>query len=319
VGSEPAHVSVYIDGDRRYTVRTADLESIGSQLRGKKPFSIFYSIGLPILISILTVLGTTIVGQMFQYVSWRNSTLLANATDRAALATATYEKASHAISARYYATKNYLNAALDLNRNDDPDNKINQLQIALDKQAFTDFDNALKTWADAYDQLASDIDFHMDRPILHGSERISAKDFQDLKCDQMLTSELQRLNLNVYSLKVQLAAVNYCFARSLIDFDYERRMAVAKRDYTISKIEEAKASQANENVRSMSNEFRCYAQRRLAMFEEQKRKSIFKLSSWIADRLSQLIWPPVNATAVELSQALEECDFTKPARHAAFH
>lgn len=319
VGAEPAHVSVSIDGDRRYTVRTADLESIGAQLRGKKAFSIFYSVGLPILISILTVIGTTLVGQFFQYVSWRNSTLLTNATERSSLATATYQKASHAMSARYYATRLYLSAALDINRKDDPENKFSQMQIAADKLIFTAYDEALKSWADTYDQLASDLDFHMDRPILRGSERVSTKDFANLKCDQMLTSELQRLKLNVYSLKVQFAAIHYCFAKALVEFDYERKKAVADRTYVISRREETQASQANENVRSMSNEFRCYAQHRLATFDEQKRKSIFKLSAWIADRISQLFWPPVNATMADLSEALDECDFTKPAKHARVH
>ena len=78
-GAEPGHVSVYIDGDRRFIVRTSDLENIGFRLRGRRQFSVFNSIGLPILISLLTVVGTTTIGQVIQYVSWRNSTKLQTA------------------------------------------------------------------------------------------------------------------------------------------------------------------------------------------------------------------------------------------------
>ena len=314
-GSQPAHVSVFIDGDRRFTVRTSDLENIGAQLRGKKSFSVFYSIGLPILISLLTVVGTTLVGQFFQYVSWRNSTLLAQTTERVSLAKATYEKASEAISARYYASKLYLDAALELNRNHEVEAKpFKAIDLDLNKKHFNSFHEQMKTWSNSYDQLLSDIDFNMDRPLLWHSERVSVRNFDKLKCDQMLTSELKRLNLNVYSLKVQFAAINYCFTQSLVPFDIETKRVVASKDYIIPKTEKAAAVQRNEDVRSMANEFRCYAQHRIAMFEEQQRKSIFKLSKWIADRLSLVFSKPADAVGADLKASLEECDFTKPAK-----
>jgi hypothetical protein len=136
-GAVLAHVSLFIDGDRRFTVRSSDLENIGAQLRGKKSFSIFYSIGLPIIISLLTVVGTTLVGQFFQYVSWRNSTQLQQATDRSALANRAYEQASQAMSARYYATKLYLDASMNLNRKLDVDDKL--FQLDLNKKHFNAF------------------------------------------------------------------------------------------------------------------------------------------------------------------------------------
>lgn len=80
-GNRPASVSVYIDGDRRFAVRTSDLENIGAQLRGKKQFSVFYSIVLPVMISLVTIIGTTMIAQFFQYISWRNSAALQKATE----------------------------------------------------------------------------------------------------------------------------------------------------------------------------------------------------------------------------------------------
>jgi hypothetical protein len=313
-GSEPAHVSVIVDGDRRFTVRTSDLENIGAQLRGKKGFSWFYSIGLPIMISLLTVVGTTLVGQFFQYVSWRNSTELQNATDRAARAKTAYEAAARAISERYDAAKLFLDAANDLaNRKTDIPSKLFVLDLERNKQHVNAFYDQLKRWNTSYDQLLSDIDSHMDRPILWHSQRVSIADFRGkFRCDAMLFSELGRLKMPVHSLKVQFAAVSYCFDRSLLPFDHEIGRAVMDKDFVIPPGEKRVAAQANIDARAMSNEFRCYAQRRIALYEQQKRKAIFKLSNWLSDKVWRV--DPNDAIRRSLVRALEDCDFSKPAK-----
>jgi len=80
--TDGAEVSVFIDGDKKLCIRSSDLEAIGEQLRGKKKFSLFNYIFLPIGISVLTVIGTTLVTQTFQYVSWRNATTLQQVVTR---------------------------------------------------------------------------------------------------------------------------------------------------------------------------------------------------------------------------------------------
>jgi len=311
-GSEPAHVAVTVDGANRYTIRSSDLEAIGAQLRGKKSFSFFNSIVVPAV----AVLATTLIAQLFQYISWRNSTRLQETTERAVAARVAYEQVSKAMSARYYATKLYLDAVAELNRKADAGNKLSDLEVTLNQARFNEFEKEMGNWYDSYDQLLNDIDFKLDRPVLWHSERTSVHDFKDnkygkLRCDGMLMTELPRLHLNVNSVKVQFAAINYCFSQSLVPFNFERTSAITKADYVVSQKVKDDVAQANEDVRSMTNEFRCYAQHRIALFEQQRRKSIFKLSRWFTEKISALFGDPSQATRDALKTALDECDYTK--------
>jgi len=93
----PAYVHIEREGESRYRILSSSLEHIGEQLRGKRRFSIFNSIILPVIVTIVTVLVTG----SFQYISWQNTIKLQQATDRAS---ATYDNASGEIEKRYYAT-----------------------------------------------------------------------------------------------------------------------------------------------------------------------------------------------------------------------
>lgn len=316
-GTEPAHVSILIDGDRRFTVRTSDLENIGAQLRGKKSFSIFYSIVVPAL----AVFVSTGIAQTFQYISWRNDTRLKQATERAEAAKAAYGQASKAISKRYYATLVYLDAALALNKKIGLDDTLHNVDLKFNQKSFDDYNDQMKSWSDSYDQILSDIDFYMDRPILWNAQRTTVADFNKLDCTDKSTllSEMQRLKLNINSLKVQFAAIDYCFHQAMLPFDIEMRKALTGKDYyAIPPTEKTAAAKSLESVRSMSNEFRCFAQHRIALFNEEKRKSIFKLSRWVSDRISLLFVNPAKTARADLKKQLEktidECDFTKKAQ-----
>ena len=305
--SEPAHVSILIDGDRKYTVRTSDLENIGAQLRGKKSFSVFNSIGLPIMISVLTVIVTTLIGQTFQYVSWRNSTALQKATSQAQKAVEAFDKASLAVSQRYYATYLYLDAARDLaNRKADVDSKLYKLDLDLNQQRFRAFYQQLKAWNENYDQILTNIDYSLDGAVLGKHERVSAKSFEKFNCNEMLISELQRLKLNIYSLKIQFAALNYCFASSIKDFSDEKEKAIADNTFAVSDKIYKSAVSLSINIHSMSNEFRCFGQQRIRYLERRKQAAIFRLSTWIHDKFVQ----PVDTLAAHLKQMSQECDFT---------
>src|SRR6185312_10490807 len=80
------------------------LEQIGAQLRGRREFSIFQSIILPLIVSVVTI----ILSSAFQYVSWFNSVGLKDATDVADKAARTYETSAAAIGTRHYATVVFL-------------------------------------------------------------------------------------------------------------------------------------------------------------------------------------------------------------------
>lgn len=317
-GSEPACVSVYIDGDPRFTVRTSDLENIGAQLRGKSRFSAFNSIVMPIMISLLTVIGTTIVGQVFQYVSWRNSNALQTATARTERARETFQKASLALSKRYYATLLFLGAATDLANLKGADSKLYKLNNELDQQRFNGFYAQLKSWNDDYDQNLTSIDYNLDGPVLHKHEHVSIANFynkddkaKNIDCSQMLLTELARLKLNVDSIKVQFAALNYCFANSISDFSNAKNNAVIGND-TISNDVKNSASQLNESVRQMSDEFRCYAQHYIIYLGQQKQASIFRPTTWIYDwsagALLKLFVSPPNLLPSYLTQTRQDCD-----------
>jgi hypothetical protein len=317
--TQPAQVSVDIVGDRRFTVRTNDLENIGEQLRGKKAFSFFYSIGLPILISLATVIGTTVIGQLFQYISWRNSTKLQTVTVQAQRATNAFQKASLAISKRYYATYLFLSATHDLaNQKTDVDSKLFKLAVDLEQQRFNSFYQQLTSWNEDYDQTLTSIDYSLDGPVLAKHERVSYADFDNkINCKGMLVSELQRLKLNVNSLKIQFAAINFCFTQSIRDFNDAKDKAITDNTDVIPDAVKEAASNLNEDVRSMSNEFRCFAQNRIGFLERRRQTSIFKITSWLYD--NSLGWvvawfaTPRDLTAEHLTQTLKNCDFSKPA------
>ena len=119
----PAHdVSVRIEqeGANSFRIQSDQLEQIGAQLRGRREFSIFQSIILPLIVSVATI----VLSSAFQYVSWFNSVGVKDATDVADKAARTYETAAAAIGTRHYATvvflpslKHFVQAKADAEQN----------------------------------------------------------------------------------------------------------------------------------------------------------------------------------------------------------
>ena len=105
-------VSLYVEqeGTNKFKIQSGQLEQIGAQLRGRREFSIFQSIILPLIVSVATI----VLSSAFQYVSWFNSVGLKDATDVADKAARTYESAAAAIGRRHYATLVFLPSLRDL-------------------------------------------------------------------------------------------------------------------------------------------------------------------------------------------------------------
>ena len=114
--SDPSlhEVSLYVEqeGTNKFKIQSGQLEQIGAQLRGRREFSIFQSIILPLIVSVATI----VLSSAFQYVSWFNSVGLKDATDVADKAARTYESAAAAIGMRHYATLVFLPSLRDLVR-----------------------------------------------------------------------------------------------------------------------------------------------------------------------------------------------------------
>ena len=106
------YVCIEKEGRSKFKIQSDQLEQIGTQLRGPKKFPVFHSIILPAIVSFFTFLLTS----FFQYVSWSNSVNLQNATEMAANAERTYEKAAAAIGRRHYAMLVFLPSLRDLAR-----------------------------------------------------------------------------------------------------------------------------------------------------------------------------------------------------------
>src|SRR3954454_10408576 len=109
-GPIPVMLTVETEGNKKFKYVTTVLGTIASQLRPKASFSVFNSVLVPIGVTVLTALLTTTVGQLFQYVSWRNSTTQQEAQDQVTNATAAYNNAAVEIAKRYYRTLVFIGA-----------------------------------------------------------------------------------------------------------------------------------------------------------------------------------------------------------------
>lgn len=240
-GSSVGEAYVYVEQEEgsKFKIRSDQLEQIGAQLRGKRHFSIFSSIILPIIIAIATVSVTS----LFQYMSWLNSVKVQNATDVTANAERAYEKAAAAIGVRQYATFLFLPSLRELikdaratveahaNANADraeaqtsplkayasvpSDLPLLKSDLEIKHQRFASYYQQLKFWNENYDRLLTDIDYALDRPVFGQAgkpqEKTSYRRLSQIDCSKSLTQELQRLQFNPSSLKLRFAGINKCF------------------------------------------------------------------------------------------------------------
>jgi hypothetical protein len=193
------------EGANKYKIQSDQLEQIGAQLRGRRTFSIFNSIILPIIVSAATIFFSS----GFQYISWFNEVNLKAATDVADRAARAYENSVTAIGTRYYATFVFLPSLKDLvldkaktvssamaltteikdgetnvkkrkpaaarsqlgptvqNDGVTKDNEIplHKYHRDVTQKRFASYYEQLKLWNENYDHLLSDIDYALDRPV----------------------------------------------------------------------------------------------------------------------------------------------------------
>jgi hypothetical protein len=134
--------------DDRYRLYTDpdDLQRIGELLRGKPVFSFFSSIGLPALVTLITIVLGTMVTAGLQYISWTNSERLQRAADQANRANTAYNDAITAINRLHYASLVAIPALQDeLARTTSNNSALQATFIKIDDQRITSY----------YDQLAT--------------------------------------------------------------------------------------------------------------------------------------------------------------------
>ena len=316
-----AYVYVEQEEGSKFKIRSDQLEQIGAQLRGRRQFSVFSSIILPIIIAIATVSVTS----LFQYVSWLNSVKVQNATDVTANAERAYERAAAAIGVRQHATFLFLpslrelimdaRATAEAHANasvDRPEkayasvpSEIPLLRSDLDikNQRFASYYQQLKFWNENYDRLLTDIDYALDRPVFgqagRPSEKTSYQRLSQIDCSKPLTQELQRMKFNPSSLKLRFAGINKCFRDTNAILDQQLTAAksalslpVWQRDdddKSVPGFSQDTDKQITKNLESLhdkANAFRCYALRRIEYYRTQKEFSILSLSyarRWLTD------------------------------------
>ena len=272
-------VSVVVEptDDKKFRIATTDLQTIASQLRSKSKFSVFNSVIIPIGVTILTALATTAIGQVFQYISWKNSTNLQAAEDRTKRATAAYTRASSEIQERLYATIVFVPAVRDLiNRKEPLELALYNLESSLIKNRFVAYNDQIKKWNVSYEQILGEIDFGLDRPVkIH--ETTHQAIIQRVDCSKSLPEQMKLVGLNANSLKLQFATIKYCFAnaKALLAFNDAREKAVTDKSFIMDQSLADAAEDSLSAINSMSNIFRCYALSRIELLKDQEEPSIY--------------------------------------------
>jgi hypothetical protein len=314
-GTHQADVLLHVEQEapNKFKIESDQLEQIGLKLRGPRRFSVFNSIVLPALVTLLT----TILTGTFQYVSWINTVRLQDASSVADRAAETFDKAASLIGQRRYATLIFIPSARDLVQSQpaaaSPNAKANRTsrssaaifdtasrEIPADAVtptpaparplAKTNFEllnarynsyyDKLKQWNEGYDQLIAEIDGNLDRPILAdagiaGSPvTIFQKQISAIRCDNSLLDELEKAHLNKNSLKLQFAIINRCF-QGLHNILDDQLTKVLK--HAADNIDQKVITDANNGLNYISttaNVFRCFALFRIKYYKSQKQKSI---------------------------------------------
>jgi hypothetical protein len=277
------------EGDR-YSILSTDLEAIGSQLRGKSRFSIFNSIIVPVMVTLVTLASTS----LFQYISWKNSIKLQGVSEEAASASKTYDRAASEIEKRYYATYLFQVAVKTIANRKISDTQLSQYDIALQQRRFDGFYAQLASWNQNYNQLLNDISYDLDRPIFpkfpekphqtrsetntiwtETAYQITKEKMNKIRCKiDSLPEEIRSNGLDQLALTYHFAVINKCFASALNDFATIKDEVLSNKDRVISSEEFEKADTELDGVRSMLNEFRCYALIRIHFLTARKDRTI---------------------------------------------
>lgn len=304
------------DGPERFRIHSDQLEDIGTKLRGRPRFSVFNSVVLPLIVTLATLIFTG----LFQFISWWNSVSLQNATDVANRAAETAEKVTAAIDGRRYSTFVFISTLRDLvdakfnperpsdvlsgtssttgaggERAINPVASLNlERQLPLDlletnlrKTRFESYYDQLKRWNERIDQLLTDVNYTLDRPIFmqatgapegrHEGIAIYYEKLKNVDCMRSMTDSLKELGLNPNSLKLRLAGLNNCFIQ--LNFLLARTKDGTNPDLASDREFDKKLHARLDHIHTMGSELRCYALHRVDYYIKRKEDSIVSPAS----------------------------------------
>lgn len=277
----PGEVEIVVEDQKgeRFRVRgsTSQIEHLGELLRGKSKNVNIRTVLASVAATLGTILFTATIGATFQYVSWLDTVRQQNATDRAMKAAETYEKAAAAIISRSYKSTVYLSAIQEGN-----DKSKKQTAVKGDdddkQKASVAYADEIGNWNEGYDNLLTNIDYSLDRPILRFAEipvrnPVSSKQTNRIDCTNSLDEQMDAVGMDHRSLKGQFAVINFCFVHASSQFEALRTGAVLDQK-----------TKANPRILlsamdSMFNEFRCYALRRTEFYYGLKELAILSPGS----------------------------------------
>jgi hypothetical protein len=304
-------VTIYLEqeGKNKFKIQTDQLEQIGAQLRGRRKFSIFQSIILPLIV------GGSIFTYFFQYISWSNQVAVQKATEVATKAAHTYENVAGMLHTRLYATLVFLPSLRDMAEDKAKRNIVTSIEqqntkkrstqsstasastsaasteeslhnhvLDIKKQRFAHYYEQLKLWNENYDRLVSDIEITFDQPVFRQAGVFEVFPLlrswlSQINCSNSLTEELQRLKLNPNSLKFGFAALHWCFIQTNGELDGLLTEAIASTAPSFNRAKEFKIRDNLDALHSNINVFRCYALSRLDYYDSERYLSVLNVLS----------------------------------------
>jgi hypothetical protein len=281
--SKPIEVTVEIAEGQptHYIIRASQLDEIGKLLRGEPRSSFISSVFLPFIIAFITAC-------VVPYVTWLASLNLQHATERAERGVEIYEKAAAAIDQRWTVTNGFFSTLIHRVRQQSssspngPSSGLDKAAADLQNTRFAEYYDQLKSWSTNYEGLLASIDYGLDQPVFtqiapQGIEnKVTNKKNQTIDCKQgiSLSDQLQNAGYFRYSLKAQFAVIGLCLHQA--DLRFGRPDAIVGNPLSESDVDHINA--ILDNIYTMSNTFRCYADWRLRYFYQEKHDATLTIS-----------------------------------------
>lgn len=259
----------------KITSPTAQLEQIGESLRGKPKGSGIRTLVISILASTATVVISGAIAAGFQYVSWANTVIVSNATDRVAKARDALNTALSTIGDRYTATRDFVGALQELvNNKTTGDNNLAKMTSDIDRTRMNDYYDKYKQWRVGYNALLLKIDYDLDRQIylLAGTNPRNSVDSaktENVDCTQFITEQMRKVGYDPHSLKAQFAIINRCFLLISGTIEGLKTKALSDTAFTIDGKAITALNDSLDDVNTTTNTFQCYAKQRQEFYISQ--------------------------------------------------
>jgi hypothetical protein len=157
---------------------------------------------------------------------------------------------------------------------------LTKASAALLTRRYDTYYAQLKQWKERYDELLTDIDYNLDRPIRADAEfelkglTVRSAELNKISCEGTLIDAIKTAGLDTHSLKLQFAVLNRCFGRLHASLAAQIENLLKNRSGALDDKGIKLANDRLDNLRGYANEFRCVALLRIDYYKAQKEKSI---------------------------------------------